>query len=66
MTDSAEMRAALEAVLFVASELLLFAIEGPFLGASELLTGLVWALYYSGQLMIATGIVGRMHREVTG
>ncbi|WP_066556318.1 lysoplasmalogenase family protein [Croceicoccus bisphenolivorans] len=51
------------AILFVLSELVLFAISGPVLRDSPLGELLVWPLYYSGQLMIATGVVSRLRRD---
>ena len=49
-------RVGLGAVLFVASDLLIFARMGP-LSASPLPGLLIWPLYYLGQLMICTGAV---------
>ncbi|WP_170234823.1 lysoplasmalogenase family protein [Croceicoccus sediminis] len=51
------------AVLFVVSDLLLFATLGPVLHDSPIATKLVWPLYYSGQLLIATGVVSRLRRD---
>jgi uncharacterized membrane protein YhhN len=50
-------RVGLGAVLFVASDLLIFARLGP-LAASPLPGLLIWPLYYLGQLLICTGAVG--------
>lgn len=50
------------AVLFVLSDLVLFAQMGP-LAASDLPRALVWPLYYLGQLLIATGIVRTLHKR---
>ena len=50
-------RVGLGAVLFVASDLLIFARLGP-LAASPLPGMLIWPLYYIGQLLICTGAVG--------
>lgn len=46
----------LGAVLFVASDLLIFARMGPFAG-SLLASLLVWALYFGGQALIVSGVV---------
>lgn len=50
-------RVGLGAVLFVASDLLIFARMGP-LSASPLPGLLIWPLYYLGQFLICTGAVG--------
>lgn len=47
------------ALLFVASDLLIFARMGP-LAQSPLPDLLIWPLYYFGQFLIATGIVGTL------
>ncbi|HMO69455.1 MAG TPA: lysoplasmalogenase family protein [Novosphingobium sp.] len=47
------------ALLFVASDLLIFARMGP-LAHSPLPDLLIWPLYYFGQFLIATGIVGTL------
>ena len=52
-------RVGLGAVLFVASDLLIFARMGP-LAASPLPGMLIWPLYYIGQLLICTGAVSRL------
>ncbi len=49
-------RVGLGAVLFVASDLLIFARMGP-LADSELPDMLIWPLYYVGQFLICTGVV---------
>lgn len=46
----------LGAMLFVASDLLIFARYGP-LAASAIPGLLIWPLYFTGQAMIATGVV---------
>lgn len=51
------------AMLFVLSQFVLFAITGPIWRASEWGELLVWPLYYSGQLLITTGVVGRLRRD---
>ncbi len=50
-------RVGLGAVLFVVSDLLIFSRMGP-LRASPLPDLLIWPLYYLGQLLICTGVVG--------
>jgi len=55
-------RVGLGAVLFVASDLLIFARMGP-LAASALPGLLVWPLYYFGQVLIATGVVGELRSK---
>jgi uncharacterized membrane protein YhhN len=57
-------RVGLGAVLFVASDLLIFARMGP-LAASPLPGLLIWPLYYVGQFLICTGAADRLPgREV--
>lgn len=52
-------RVGLGAVLFVASDLLIFARLGPL--AESLLPGLlIWPLYYVGQLLICTGVIDEL------
>lgn len=54
-------RVGLGAVLFVASDLLIFARESAQL--SDTVTWwTIWPLYYAGQFLIATGVVRSMHR----
>ncbi len=54
-------RVGIGAVLFVVSDLLIFAREGQHL--PETLTWwLVWPLYYAAQFLIATGVVRKMQR----
>ena len=55
-------RVGLGAVLFVASDLLIFARLGP-LGASALPGFLIWPLYYLGQFLICTGVVSALRRK---
>lgn len=50
-------RTGLGAVLFVASDLLIFARLGP-LSASILPSLLIWPLYFAGQFLICIGVVG--------
>lgn len=49
------------AVLFLISDLIIFAREGGHV-AEAVSWWLVWPLYYAGQFMIATGVVGSLHR----
>ncbi len=56
-------RVGMGAILFVVSELLLFAVSGPFLHENEWARWLIYPIYYSGQLLIATGVVSRLRRE---
>ncbi|MDP3674187.1 MAG: lysoplasmalogenase family protein [Novosphingobium sp.] len=57
-------RVGLGAVLFVASDLLIFARMGP-LTASALPGLLIWPFYYAGQFLICVGVVGYLRgREV--
>lgn len=55
-------RVGIGAVLFVASDLLIFA-RMDALAQSPLLDLLIWPLYYFGQFLIATGVVGELRRR---
>ena len=55
-------RVGLGAVMFAVSDLLIFARMGP-LAASALPDLLIWPLYYFGQFLICTGVVGELHRR---
>ncbi|MEL6529936.1 MAG: lysoplasmalogenase family protein [Pseudomonadota bacterium] len=55
-------RVGVGAILFVISDLLIFADMGP-LDISPLPEILIWPLYYAGQLMIATGVVQTLRGE---
>ena len=55
-------RVGIGAVLFVASDLLIFARMGP-LATSALPGLLIWPLYYFGQFLIATGVVGELRQR---
>lgn len=55
-------RVGLGAMLFVASDLLIFAGLGPLAG-SPVRDLLVWPLYYSGQFLIATGVIGELRNR---
>jgi uncharacterized membrane protein YhhN len=50
-------RVGIGAMLFVASDLLIFAREGGFLKNIPLITPAIWYSYYAGVLLIATGVV---------
>ena len=58
-------RVGLGALLFVASDLLIFARLGGGL-APDLSEWLVWPLYYAGQLLICVGVVQKLRRERIG
>lgn len=55
-------RVGIGAVLFVVSDLLIFARLGP-LAESPLPDLLIWPLYYFGQVLICTGVVGDLRRR---
>lgn len=55
-------RVGMGAVLFVASDLLIFARMGP-MAESVLPDLLVWPLYYVGQLLICLGVVGTLRQR---
>ena len=55
-------RVGIGAVLFVISDLLIFARMGV-LAQSPLPDLLIWPLYYFGQFLIATGVVGELQRR---
>ena len=55
-------RVGIGAVLFVASDLLIFARMGA-MQQSPLPDLLIWPLYYFGQFLIATGVVGELRRR---
>ncbi len=52
-------RVGLGAVMFVVSDLLIFAAKG-YLSTSPLPGLLIWPLYYFGQFLICTGVVGEL------
>ncbi|WP_318531649.1 lysoplasmalogenase [Pelagerythrobacter rhizovicinus] len=56
-------RVGLGAVLFVVSDLLIFARMGP-LSSSAVPGLLVWPCYFAGQLLIATGVIKTLRRTV--
>lgn len=55
-------RVGLGAVMFAVSDLLIFARVGP-LAQSALPDLLIWPLYYFGQFLICTGVVGELRRR---
>lgn len=55
-------RTGLGAVMFVVSDLLIFARLGP-LATSAVPGLLIWPLYYFGQVLICTGVVGELQRR---
>ena len=58
-------RVGLGAVLFVVSDLVIFAREAGRMDP-DLAGWLVWPLYYAGQLMIVTGVVQTLRRDRAG
>lgn len=58
-------RVGLGAVLFVVSDLLVFAEMGPLAGST--LPGLlIWPTYYAGQFLICTGVASPLRRHASG
>ena len=57
-------RVGIGAVLFVISDLLIFAQMGA-LSASPLPATLIWPLYYFGQFLICTGVIGSLRTRPT-
>ena len=55
-------RVGLGAILFLASDLLIFSRMGP-LSASPLPDLLIWPLYYAGQCLICLGVVGILRNQ---
>lgn len=55
-------RVGIGAVMFVISDLLIFARMGP-LAQSPLPDLLIWPLYYFGQFLICTGVVGELRQR---
>lgn len=62
VTSGLPLSVAVGAVLFVVSDLLIFARLGP-LSTSIIPTVLVWPTYFAGQALIAWGAVGALRRE---
>lgn len=61
-SDFSRYRVGIGAVLFAVSDLLIFARLGP-LAQSALPDLLIWPLYYFGQFLICTGVVGELRRR---
>lgn len=59
MSSFPRYRVGLGAMMFVASDLLIFARMGP-LGGSGLARQMVWPLYYFGQFLICIGAIGAL------
>ncbi|MFM5885891.1 MAG: lysoplasmalogenase [Novosphingobium sp.] len=57
-------RVGIGAMMFVASDLLIFSRLGP-LSASALPGLLIWPLYYFGQFLICTGVIGELSSRAT-
>lgn len=55
-------RVGIGAIMFAASDLLIFARMGP-LSASIVPDLLIWPLYYFGQFLICTGVIGELGRH---
>ncbi|MFM2371171.1 MAG: hypothetical protein RIS85_893 [Pseudomonadota bacterium] len=55
-------RVGVGAMMFVASDLLIFARMGP-LAHSALPSLLIWPLYYFGQFLICTGVIGALRNK---
>jgi uncharacterized membrane protein YhhN len=55
-------RVGIGAVLFVISDLLIFARMGP-MADSTIPDMLIWPLYYFGQFLICTGVIGELKRR---
>ncbi len=62
LSDFPRSRVSLGALLFAVSDLLIFARLGPLAG-SVVPDLLVWPLYFGGQALIVTGVVGSLGRE---
>ena len=58
------MSVGLGALMFVASDLFIFARTGPLEGLAWV-SPVVWALYFAGQLRICLGVVGTLAQEKT-
>jgi uncharacterized membrane protein YhhN len=57
-------RVGLGAVMFAVSDLLIFSRGGPL--AHSFLPGLlIWPLYYFGQFLICTGVIGELRSRAT-
>ncbi|MFA9200095.1 MAG: lysoplasmalogenase family protein [Cypionkella sp.] len=58
-------RVGIGALLFVASDLLIFARLGGTL-PDAVTAWLIWPLYYSGQFLVVTGVIGAVRRDQAG
>ena len=56
-------RVALGAMLFLASDLLIFARAGPLAGQGAWLGFAIWALYFAGQALVCVGVVRALGDE---
>ncbi|MFM5931185.1 MAG: lysoplasmalogenase family protein [Novosphingobium sp.] len=65
MSRFSRYRVGIGAVLFVLSDLLIFARGGP-LASSNLPHLLIWPLYYLGQLLICLGVLRTIHSAAFG
>ena len=59
------LRTGLGAVMFVASDLLIFARGGP-LGHAAWIGVAIWGLYFAGQTMITLGVTGALAKQQPG
>jgi uncharacterized membrane protein YhhN len=59
------LRAGLGAVMFVASDLLIFARAGP-LAHAAWIGAAIWGLYFAGQTMITLGVTGALAKQPEG
>lgn len=55
-------RVALGALMFVASDLLIFARSGPLAGGAAWVGFAIWSLYFAGQALICLGVVRTLRR----
>lgn len=62
MSSFPRYRVGIGAMMFVASDLLIFGRMGP-LAASPLPGLLIWPLYYFGQFLICTGVIATLRRR---
>ena len=62
MSRFSRYRVGIGAVLFVASDLLIFAREGQAL-SEPVAWWLIWPLYYAGQFLIAIGVIGMLRNR---
>lgn len=59
LSSFSRYRVGLGAMMFVASDLLIFARMGP-LASSQIPNQMIWPLYYFGQFLICTGVITRL------